>query len=69
MSKIQPPPGYVSTPPSEPGWYRVWCADCPRRGPFKVMEVWRGQTGDLRVNNGLWFVTEVDCFWGLKVEF
>ena len=27
MSDLQPPPGYVSTPPSEPGWYRVWNPD------------------------------------------
>lgn len=24
MSEQQPPTGYVSEPPTKPGWYRVW---------------------------------------------
>lgn len=66
--QIQPPPGYTSEPPSEPGWYRCWneiagYGVMAVRGPdsYPGLYVW----GD----DGKFPVDEVDGYWGSKIEF
>lgn len=70
MSKeIQPPPGYTSTPPTEEGWYKVWCADFYKK-PFRVVEVWGNPWGKELLVNGS-DVRELDGWhwYPAKIEF
>ena len=62
-NNIKPPEGYVSTPPSEPGWYRVWID-----GGYAVKHVLRDPRGKLGVS--CWDLCELTGWlWGPKVEF
>lgn len=70
---IQPPPGYTATPPTEAGWYRVWC-DGFYNSPYRCKEVWQSRscsgTGGRLCVDGPHLVDEIeDWFWGPKVEF
>lgn len=62
-----PPPGYTSEPPTEPGWYRVWCADF-YDGPYRVKHVLRDPRGELGVSC-LDLCELTGWYWGPKVEF
>jgi hypothetical protein len=70
MSEIQPPPGYTSTPPTEPGWYKVWNRKFDPH-PFRMEEVYRPfYVRELHHGNGWKLNGPIDgWFWGPRVEF
>ena len=70
MSEQQPPPGYTPTPPTEPGWYRVWKV-LDESSDQRVVHVWRSSKGDreLFFSKGYPMKQMPRWFWGPKVEF
>lgn len=65
---IQPPPGYTTEPPTEPGWYRVWKSDF-YHGPFRVEEVYMVRPGELCTCLLLNVNACEGWYWGPRVDF
>ena len=67
-----PPPGYIATPPTQEGWYKVW-HPAFHDGEFRVKEVWQSRSCELMGQNlcvnGPFLVSELDWHWGPRIEF
>lgn len=70
MRDLQPPPGYVSQPPTEPGLYRV-IRDDDGEQIGDIVWVQTNLSGLLFViwKGDVLLVEDIDILWGPKVEF
>jgi hypothetical protein len=69
-AKKQPPTCYTATPPTEPGWYRVWDVKLRRLGYVHVdthdsMLIVNMRTTELDL---VLSVNDLPALWGPKVE-